>query len=176
MFWSFGKGLQMREETETSIAALMPTVDWRVLDIALPRRTPAAMGSTLGDSQVLKLLTSYVDMLDEHHAWASPRLRQAVATHVQDLVTLALDATRDAAEAADDRDVRAARLRTIKADILARLGANQSVAAVARRHGVSPRYLQRLFEIEGTTFSKFLRDQRLAHARRMLGEIGRAHV
>jgi AraC-like DNA-binding protein len=42
------------------------------------------------------------------------------------------------------------------------------VTALARRHGVSPRYVQMLFETESTTFSEFVRDTRLARAHQML--------
>ena len=40
--------------------------------------------------------------------------------------------------------------------------------SVAIRQHVTPRYVQMLFESEGTTFSEFVLDKRLAHARRML--------
>lgn len=42
------------------------------------------------------------------------------------------------------------------------------IATVARRQGVTPRYIQRLFEREGTTFGQFLRDARLDLARAAL--------
>jgi len=43
-----------------------------------------------------------------------------------------------------------------------------SISAVAASLNVTPRYVQRLFEAEGTTFSEFLIGQRLARAHRML--------
>jgi len=45
-----------------------------------------------------------------------------------------------------------------------------SIGIVASYLGVTPRYLQRLFESDGTTFSEFLLGQRLARAYRMLCE------
>ena len=39
------------------------------------------------------------------------------------------------------------------------------IEAIARRQGVTPRYVQRLFEREGTSFGQFLRDARLDLAR-----------
>ena len=39
-----------------------------------------------------------------------------------------------------------------------------------RRQGVTPRYIQRLFESEGTTFSDFVRGSRLDLAYRLLHE------
>ena len=43
-----------------------------------------------------------------------------------------------------------------------------SVGAVAVHLGVSPRYLQMVFELDGGTFSAFLLNQRLTNAHRML--------
>jgi AraC-like DNA-binding protein len=45
-----------------------------------------------------------------------------------------------------------------------------SVTALAGRHRVSARYIQRLFESDGTTLSKFVLGQRLAQAYRMLAD------
>jgi AraC-like DNA-binding protein len=42
------------------------------------------------------------------------------------------------------------------------------LTALAARHCVTPRYVQTLFEGEGTTFSQFLRGERLARVHRML--------
>jgi AraC-like DNA-binding protein len=82
---------------------------------------------------------------------------------------VALGATRDAAEIADGRGLRAARLRAIKADIAGKLDRGDlSVDALAAQHRVTPRNVQMLFDGEGTTFTQFVRDQRLARAHRML--------
>ena len=43
-----------------------------------------------------------------------------------------------------------------------------SVAALAARHGCTPRFVQRLFEAEGTTFTEYVLAERLARAHRML--------
>jgi AraC-like DNA-binding protein len=64
---------------------------------------------------------------------------------------------------------RAARLSAIKTDIRAGVGqTNLSLEAIARHQGISPRYVRKLFELEGTTFTEFVLDQRLARAHRML--------
>ena len=64
---------------------------------------------------------------------------------------------------------RAARLHTIKTEILSGMNRHElSLAGLAARHGVTPRHVQMLFESDGTTFSRFLLDQRLARAHRML--------
>jgi AraC-like DNA-binding protein len=71
--------------------------------------------------------------------------------------------------------LRAARLRAIKADIASHLGERElTVNTVAARQCVSPRYVQMLFEAEGTTFSRFVLGRRLACAYRLLTDPGYA--
>ncbi|MFX5656368.1 helix-turn-helix transcriptional regulator, partial [Acinetobacter baumannii] len=43
-----------------------------------------------------------------------------------------------------------------------------SVETIAARHGISERYVRKLFEADGTSFSHFLQAQRLTRARRLL--------
>src|SRR5262249_27705127 len=72
---------------------------------------------------------------------------------------------------AEGRGIAAARLRAIMSDICAHLGdGDLSVGEVAQRQRVSPRYVHKLFENEGFTFSSFLRDQRLVRAHRLLSD------
>jgi AraC-like DNA-binding protein len=120
-------------------------------------------------------LTKYVRLFEDQQSLATPGLRHLVVNHVYDLVALALGPTRDAAETANGRGVRAARLHAIKTEILNSLNLHHlSLAHLAARHGVTPRYVQMLFESEGTTFSRFVLDQRLARAHRMLSDPGLA--
>ena len=64
---------------------------------------------------------------------------------------------------------RAARLQVVKSDITRNLGDyGLSVAAIAARHGVTPRYIHKLFESEGRTFSEYVLDRRLSAAHRLL--------
>jgi AraC-like DNA-binding protein len=134
------------------------------LDAALARRIPQS-------SDALRLLVDYanLNLIRNPHMLETAEVRQLAATHIHDLVVLALGATRDAAAIADGRGARAARLNAIKADIARHLGDQSlTVSAVAARQGVSPRYVQMLFETEGTTFSQYVRGQRLVRAHRML--------
>jgi len=121
------------------------------------------------NTESLELLTRYICLFDDHESLPSPELRSLVANHVYDLVALALGATRDAAAMANGCGVRAARLHAIKTEILDSLNRHElSLAGLAARHRVTPRHVQMLFESDGTTFSRFLLDQRLARAHRML--------
>ncbi|HEY6258021.1 MAG TPA: helix-turn-helix transcriptional regulator, partial [Xanthobacteraceae bacterium] len=140
-----------------SLAPICADLD-RVLFRPISARTPA-----------LALLASYAAVLQDTQALATPELRRLVVAHMHDLVALAVGATRDAAETARGRGVRAARLRAIKADIAAHVGdEGLSVTETAKRHRVTPRYLHMLFEAEGKTFSDYVIEQRLARAYRIL--------
>lgn len=120
-------------------------------------------------TDALKLLTSYTAVLLDDNAVAATALLHLAVSHIHDLVALTLGATRDHAGAAQDRGVRAARLIAAKTYIMQQSGRRDlSVGAVAAELGVSPRYLQMLFEVDGTTFSAFLLNRRLVHAHRML--------
>jgi AraC-like DNA-binding protein len=125
------------------------------------------------DNAALRLLTRYVGLIDETESLATPTVRREVVTHIHDLMALAIGATRDAAEVAKVRGARAARLAAIKEDIAQRLAEpDLSVGTIAARHRIKPRWLQRLFEAEGTTFTDYVLAQRLARAHRMLTEPG----
>ena len=100
--------------------------------------------------------------------------------HIQDLVALTIGAAGQAAAIGQHCSLRAARLQAIKVDIAAHLREQEfTVGAVAAHQHVSARYVQMLFESEGTTFSHFVLRQRLALAKRMLAdrrEMARASV
>ena len=90
-------------------------------------------------------------------------------------MALGVGAMRDAAEVAHGRGLRAARLQEIKHDIDRHLDQpDLSVAALAFRHGCTPRFIQRLFEAEGTTFTEYVLTRRLARAHRLLSDPRRA--
>jgi AraC-like DNA-binding protein len=121
------------------------------------------------DTEALQLLISYADAIQQMPALAKPDVRHLAAAHIRDLIALTLGATRDAAELANGRGLRAARLRAIKTDIADHIGSgNLSIGELATRHRVTPRYIQMLFETEGTTFTDFVLNARLLRAHRML--------
>ncbi len=136
------------------LEALAMAVD---VEAAAGRRIP-------GGTAALVLLRRYVEGLPER--MADPVLGGLVATHVHDLMALAIGATGEAREIARGRGVRAARLEAIKTDLTR--DASLSIDAIARRQGVTPRYVQLLFEHQGTTFGEFVTERRLDVARSML--------
>ena len=132
------------------------------------RRIPAS-------TPTLQLLARYLAVLDDVDALATPELNQSVATHLLDLVALTLGATGDAADIAEARGLRAARLKAIKDDIAHNLTDEAlSVGAVAARHRLTPRYIQKLFEESGSTFTEYVVAQRLARAHRLVSDPRRA--
>lgn len=152
----------------------------RIYTLALPRAEMAAAVPNLEaafatmismNNAALQLLTRYVRLLRQGGYVEGPGLPWTVAAHIIDLAAMAIGGSADATQVARDRGAAAARLATIKADIRVQLGnGDLSVAVIAVQHGVTPRYIQRLFERDGTTFSAFLLQARLARALQMLGE------
>lgn len=117
----------------------------------------------------LRLLVTYIEALLTEPAPLAPEFVQLAVAHIYDLAALAMGATRDAAEIAKNRGLAAARLREIKSDIAANLSRDDlSVVEIAFRQRVTARYIQMLFEAEGTTFTEFVRNARLNRAHRML--------
>ena len=122
----------------------------------------------------LKLLCDYLSVADSDRLSACPQVQQLFSKHVYDLMALTIGATQDAAELATGRGLRAARLHAIRQDIAGNIDQpGLSVKALAARHGLTQRCVQRLFEMEGTTFTDYVLSQRLARAHRMLTDAGR---
>ena len=81
------------------------------IDDALLRMVPAG-------AEAIKLLVAYARAIaDEQQSLYTPELQRLVATHVHDLIALAVGATRDGHAIAEGRGIRAARLRAIMSDI-----------------------------------------------------------
>ncbi len=122
-----------------------------------------------GHAPALRLLTGYLTALGAGPAPDGPELVDAVVGHLLELVALSLrPPPRDPSSAAA-RAVRAARLAALKADIARHLGDPAlGVAALAARHGISPRYVHKLFEDDGRTYSRVVLDARLERALREL--------
>lgn len=143
--------------------ALAPMID--DIDAALACRVPR-------DSEALKLLSSYLGMVQQDHVLTSPELRQLVSMQVCDLVAMAIGATREATEISQGRGVRAARRQAIKSDIIRNVAQRSfSIENVAARQNVTRRYIRRLFESTGETFTEFVLAQRLKLAYRLLTSI-----
>jgi AraC-like DNA-binding protein len=144
-----------------AIAPLVPDIGALVA-----RRIPA-------DSEALRLLTRYLGILQDTSALATAQLQDLAATHVYDLLALALGATYEAGEIANGRGLRAARLQTVLAEIKAHFAEpGFSPGDVARRLGVSPRYVQDVLHDTGISFTERVIELKLQKARAMLAGAG----
>jgi AraC-like DNA-binding protein len=172
-----GSGIAISNGSPSSI--VVPEAS-RFACIAVPRKVLLPLVPNLentlvrplsGDSGVLRLLDSYLAALEDGALVNGPELRQPVVTHVYDLIAVVLGAARDCLEIASGRGIRAARLLAIKADIARHLTTGEVTAgALAVRHHVTPRYIHKLFEGEGTTLSQYVLGQRLSRVHRMLAD------
>jgi AraC-like DNA-binding protein len=162
--------------------SLLRTTPARMIGIRVPRRSLSAcagwfgaapMRLVPGQTPALRLMTGYVrDALSEH-VLSSASLTDAVAAHLTELIALSLDPASATAPPASLSGVRAARLAAVKADIGRQLtDGTLSAAALAARHGISVRYLHKLFEDEELTYSQYVLSQRLALAFRRLRHPG----
>ena len=135
----------------------------------VPDLDPSQIRVLPRDAAALNLLRRYIVLIAQDGALATSELQRAAVAHVYDLAAVTLGAVAGRGELARNRGVRAVRLEAIKADIIAHLeDGNLSVVMVADRQRMTPRYLQKLFETDGTSFSEFVVGQRLAKAHRML--------
>lgn len=123
------------------------------------------------ESTALRLLTTYGDVVMKERTLAASPLRPLAIDHLYELLTLTLEAPNDAAAFAQSGGVKAARLQEAKNYIVGNIARQDlSIGTVAVQLGVTPRYLQRLFESEGVTFSSYLLGHRLKRAYQMLAK------
>lgn len=152
--------------------------DLRFMSLRVPKRVLAPMVGDLSgvlmrtlprDLEAQRLLTGYLGMLLAMNGPPAAGLRQPVVSHVHDLLALTLGASRDATETARAGGLSAARLDAIKRDVTRRLGEPGLTAeTIAADHGISERYLRKLFATDDSSFSHFLLAQRLVRARQLL--------
>jgi AraC-like DNA-binding protein len=150
------------------------------LGFRVPRDIVGPLVGRLDDSSIrlvprgtepLDLLVVYASAIADGPALHTPELCRLAVTRIHDLIGAIVGITRDGLAIAEGRGIRAARLRAIMADIAANLGDGiLTAAAVARRQHVTPRYIHKLFEGEGLTFSAFVLDRRLSRAHCILSE------
>lgn len=133
--------------------------------LALARNVSAAAACRIPrNTEALSLLKAYVANMPD--SIADPQLVRLYVTHIYDLISIAIGATEEGRQIANQRGVRAARRDAIKAELIRNPGL--SLDRLAAQKGVSPRYVQMLFEDIGTTFSEFALERRLDAARNML--------
>jgi len=151
----------------------------RMLCVRLPRAALSALvpepedrvGRKIpGPSDALRLLLTYADALWKNDlVTPSTHFSRLVVEHLTDLVALSVGADGEGAQMAGARGGQAAKLKAVKDCIEARIGPwPVSAEDVAAEVGVSPRYVRKLLEAQGRSFSDYLAERRLERARAML--------
>jgi AraC-like DNA-binding protein len=116
-------------------------------------------------TEALRLLLRYLKLFE-----TSPKLRDAVAGHVHDLMALALTQHAPLGESKLGA-VATARLNEALDQIAAHfLDPALSLMKVAGNMRISPRYVQRLLETSGTSFTEQVNELRLQRAYTLLTE------
>ncbi len=166
-----------RDVTEITVTRPTPV---RFIGCRVPRGPVALLLGRLDDTPVhlvphrteaLNLFVTYASTIADTLPLATAELQRLAVSHMHDLIAATIGATRDGRAIAEGRGIAAARLRAIMTDISAHLGdGDLSVAEVARRHRLTPRYIHKLFENEDLTFSSFVLGQRLSRAHRILSD------
>lgn len=121
-------------------------------------------------TEALRLLMAYLKSAFNESALAAPKLRDAIVDHIYDLVALAIGEFAPLGDSSASAVV-AARHQAVLDYIAAHFqepGLN--VETVARRQGISPRYLQRLMESSGSSFTRHVNELRLQRALKLLTE------
>jgi AraC-like DNA-binding protein len=147
-----------------SLASLVPHLHDRTKTI-VPR-----------DSEALRLLTSYIGVLGGTQTLSSPEIRSSIVTHIHNLAALVLQPTKDNYARIENGGLKAARLRAVKSFIARNLGRGDlSVGEVAAHIHLTPRSVQLLLEEDGTTFSAFALQARLARVYAALADRRNRH-
>lgn len=138
----------------------------------IPNPDDQVMRKMNPESPATRLLQFYLELVFEPNGMEDdPALTTHVSRTVTDLVALALGASRDAAEVAQARGVRAARLQLVLSSIKSNYDDPQFTAhTLAANLGLSLRYIQVLLNETGATFSERVLELRLQKARRMLSD------
>jgi AraC-like DNA-binding protein len=176
--WAYGdaallssaEGFHSRAKAENSWAGVCLPRE-RILEL-VPEASDLLARPLHSDLETLRHLRRYVRMLLQSEPEAySPALNAHIETTLIDLVALALGAHRDANALASQRGLRAARLHEIL--LVIREGFTDgsfSSRTVARKIGVSPRYVQDLLQESGTSFAERVLELRLQKARKILSD------
>jgi AraC-like DNA-binding protein len=164
------RSVAVSPEPLVSRSIVVSETDLRGLSVDTDSLAGLVLAGRFAEVHLLAAYLAAVDILDKS---ASPLLRQMVGTQLRELVLSLLARSLRKEDPTEGRGVRAARLRQA-VTIVETQYANPALdlGRVARQLGVSPRYVQKLFDEAGTSFSKLLMDRHLEAARRALTECG----
>ncbi len=171
-----GQELALKEQEATlwsagEIGGFTRALPDRFLALCLPRASiiavaphadAAIMQRIPRTCSTLQLLTRYVSLIQHNYAPPEPQVAPLLVKQIYELVAAAIAGSNNVAR---NKSVRATRLDAIRADILANLSQIRlSPKTIAKRQGVTARYIHLLFEETGQTFSSFVEQERMRRA------------
>lgn len=121
-------------------------------------------------AEALRLLMAYLKSALKEGALAAPKLRDVVVTHIHDLVALAISDCAPLGESSASAVVAARHSAALDHIVGHFQDPELSLEVVARRQGISPRYLQHLMMSSGTSFTECVNELRLQRAFALLIE------
>jgi AraC-like DNA-binding protein len=134
----------------------------------IDRLAGKALSAEMGE---LRLLAAYLRSMDPFGGSGDHALKAMVGRHAAELVLAAVARSLRLDDPTEGRGVKAARLAEVKRLIEKDLGQpTLNAVRVARQIGVTERYVQKLIEETGTTFSGYVMEKRLQKAREILAE------
>jgi AraC-like DNA-binding protein len=121
------------------------------------------------ENPALRLLVDYIASAENLSPISDPATERIVGAHIIDLIAAAVCTGEQGPEMLTNGSVRTARAAALRMEI-ARNASDPRLSsiAVAQRFGMSDRYLRRILEENGQTFSGLLLESRLQLARRTL--------
>ena len=156
-------------EVDRPYRAVMVTAPRAMLETAMPESRGA--GRYRAVASEARLLAAYASStLLEFPSLGQPATQLAL-NHIRDLLRLTFSLSPDVHDPSALQGSAAARLALIKKDVLANLSSPELGSDwIARRHGISPRYLRTLFAQDDSRFTHFVLESRLALAHRLLSD------
>lgn len=134
-------------------------------------------GRPVRPGPALRLLDGYLRSLASLGEPRSSELASTIGVHLLDLVAATLGPTAEAANIVTERGVKAAKLHAILAEVARRFSdPNFDVDYVAKALGMSRRYVQKLLEGTGKSFTEHLAGCRLERAFAMLTDPRHMHL
>ncbi|HUN94994.1 MAG TPA: helix-turn-helix transcriptional regulator [Bradyrhizobium sp.] len=121
-------------------------------------------------TEALRLLVVYLKSALKEGALAAPNLRDAVVTHIHDLVALAISDCAPLGESCASAVVAARHSAALDHIAVHFQDPELSLEVVARCQGISPRYLQHLMTSSGASFTERVNELRLQRAFALLIE------
>jgi AraC-like DNA-binding protein len=125
----------------------------------------------------LRLLDGYLRSLTSLEEPPSAELAPIIGVHLLDVVAATLGPTAEASEILAKRDVKAARVQAILAEIARHFSdPDFELDGVARTLGLSRRYVQQLLKETGRSFTEHLVERRLERSFAMLTDRRHLHL